>query len=187
MDPATSLYELGGMLFPGKAILLREHFRCVEPSIRFSSRFYRNLLVPMRLPTATERLDPPLVDIIVSDGEKKGDLNRREAEVIVEEIRCLSEDPTFANRTIGVISLIGDKQAKLIYDRLMKELGAEVMERHRIMCGNAAAFQGQERNIIFLSMVACPKTLSPSAHVCTNSASTSRCLVPETGWCWYVL
>jgi AAA domain len=158
MDPATSLYELGGMLFPGKAILLREHFRCVEPIIRFSSRFYRNLLVPMRLPTAPERLDPPLVDIIVRDGEKKGDLNRREAEVIVEEIRCLSEDPTFANRTIGVISLIGDKQAKLIYDRLMKELGAEVMERHRIMCGNAAAFQGQERNIIFLSMVACPKT-----------------------------
>lgn len=158
MDPATSLYELGGMLFPGKAILLREHFRCVEPIIRFSSRFYRDLLVPMRLPTATERLDPPLVDILVRDGEKKGDLNRREAAVIVEEIGKLSEDPAFANRTIGVISLIGDKQAKLIYDRLMKELGAEVMERHRIICGNAANLQGQERNIIFLSMVACPKT-----------------------------
>jgi len=32
------------------------------------------------------------------------------------------------------------------------------MERHRIMCGNASTFQGQERDIIFLSMVACPKT-----------------------------
>ena len=40
MDPGTSLYELGGMIFPGNAIILREHFRCVEPIIRFSSRFY---------------------------------------------------------------------------------------------------------------------------------------------------
>src|SRR3546814_824128 len=38
MDPATSLYELGGMMFPGKTVMLREHFRCVEPIIRFSSR-----------------------------------------------------------------------------------------------------------------------------------------------------
>lgn len=158
MDPATSLYELGGMLFPGKAILLREHFRCVEPIIRFSSRFYQNLLVPMRLPTATERLDPPLVDIFVRDGEKTGDVNLREVDVIVDEVRRISEDPTFAGRSIGIISLIGDKQAKLIYDRLMRELGAEIMERHRIRCGNASTFQGQERNIVLVSMVACPKT-----------------------------
>lgn len=158
MDPATSLYELGGMLFPGKAILLREHFRCVEAIIRFSSRFYPSPLVPMRLPTAKERLDPPLIDILVRDGEKKGDLNTREAAVVVEEIRRLAEDPIFANRTVGVISLIGDKQAKLIYDRLMRELGAEVMVRHRIMCGNASTFQGQERDIVFLTMVACPNT-----------------------------
>jgi very-short-patch-repair endonuclease len=30
------------------------------------------------------------------------------------------------------------------------------MEKHRIMCGNAATFQGQERDVVFLSMVACP-------------------------------
>jgi very-short-patch-repair endonuclease len=68
------------------------------------------------------------------------------------------EDQALAKRSIGVISLIGDHQAKLIYDRLVTELGAEVMERHRIMCGNAANFQGQERDVVFLSMVACPAT-----------------------------
>ncbi|MBK3799327.1 AAA family ATPase [Azospirillum brasilense] len=158
MDPATSLYELGSMVFPGKAVLLREHFRCVEPIIRFSARFYQNLLVPMRLPKATERLDPPLIDILVRDGVKTGDVNKRESDVIVDEVRRLSEDPAYEKRSIGIISLIGDKQAKLIYDRLMRELGAEVIDRHRIMCGSAATFQGQERDIIFLSMVACPKT-----------------------------
>jgi very-short-patch-repair endonuclease/transcription elongation GreA/GreB family factor len=37
------------------------------------------------------------------------------------------------------------------------------MNRHRIMCGNAATFQGQERDIIFLSMVECPETARAKA------------------------
>jgi hypothetical protein len=45
MDPATSLYELAGMIYPGRAIILREHFRCVEPIISFSSRFYPKPLI----------------------------------------------------------------------------------------------------------------------------------------------
>jgi very-short-patch-repair endonuclease len=160
MDPTTSLYELGGMLFPGKAIMLREHFRCVEPIIRFSSRFYNHDLVPMRLPKQSERLEPPLIDILVRNGRRTGDVNRQEADVIVEEIGKIAADPAFERRSIGVISLLGDKQAKLIGDRLIRELGAEVVERHRILCGSSAVLQGQERDIVFLSMVYCPKTVT---------------------------
>ena len=50
MDPATSLYELAGMVYPGRALILREHFRCVEPIISFSSRFYPKPLIPLRVP-----------------------------------------------------------------------------------------------------------------------------------------
>jgi very-short-patch-repair endonuclease len=73
-------------------------------------------------------------------------------------IRVEEEDPALANRSVGVISLVGEKQAKLIHDRLVTEIGVEAMNRHRIMCGNAATFQGQERDIVFLSMVECPET-----------------------------
>ncbi len=158
MDPATSLYELGGMVFPGKSIMLRDHFRCVEPIIRFSSRFYPNPLIPLRIPKASERLDPPLIDFFVPHGRKLRDTNPAEADVIISEIGKLVSDPAYEGRTIGVISLIGSAQVKIIYDRLVSDLGAEVMEKHRIMCGNSASFQGQERDIVFLSMVACPAT-----------------------------
>src|SRR4029077_8561457 len=84
--------------------------------------------------------------------------NEAEVDVIVTEIRKMVADPAFEGRSIGVISLIGNAQANRIYTRLITELGAEVVDRHRIMCGNAATFQGQERDIVFLSMVACPKT-----------------------------
>ena len=156
MDPATSLYELAGMIYPGRAIILREHFRCVEPIISFSSRFYPKPLIPLRLPTASERLDPPLIDIYVPFGRKVRDINEAEVDVIVSEITKIVGDPAFEGRSIGVISLIGNAQANRIYTRLITELGTETIEKHRIMCGNAATFQGQERDIVFLSMVACP-------------------------------
>lgn len=158
MDPATSLYELAGMIYPGRAIILREHFRCVEPIINFSSRFYPKPLIPLRLPTASERLDPPLIDLYVPHGRQVREVNEAEVDVIVAEIKKIAADPAFEGRSIGVISLIGNAQANRMYTRLITELGAEVTEKHRIMCGNAATFQGQERDIVFLSMVACPET-----------------------------
>ena len=156
IDPATSLYELGGMMYPGKVVVLREHFRCVEPIIRFSSRFYDGQLVPLRLPKPSERLDPPLIDILVEDGRRRGDVNEREAEVVVEEIKRAIGDPelnSHSKRSIGVISLHADKQARRIYERLIEVIGPARMSDHRIMCGDAATFQGQERDIMFLSMV----------------------------------
>lgn len=43
--------------------------------------------------------------------------------------------------------------------RLVAEVGTDAIARHRIMCGNASTFQGQERDVMFLSMVACPKSV----------------------------
>jgi hypothetical protein len=128
--------------------MLRDHFRCVEPIIRFSSRFYPNPLIPLRIPKASERLDPPLTDIFVPHGRKLRDTNPAEADVIIGEIGKLVTDPAYEGRSIGVISLIGSAQVKIIYDRLVSDLGAEVIEKHRIMCGNSASFQGQERDIV---------------------------------------
>ena len=158
LDPATSLYDLAGMVYAGRTIMLREHFRCVEPIINFSSRFYPKPLIPLRLPTASERLDPPLIDVYVPHGRRVREVNEAEVDVIVTAIAKMVADPAFEGRSIGVISLIGNAQANRIYTRLISELGAEVIEKHRIMCGNAATFQGQERDIVFLSMVACPET-----------------------------
>jgi very-short-patch-repair endonuclease len=60
------------------------------------------------------------------------------------------------NRSIGVISLIGAEQAEYIRAKLSESIGEEVMQRHAILCGDSATFQGTERDIVFLSMVADP-------------------------------
>ena len=106
--------------------MLKEHFRCVGPIIEYSKReFYNHELRPLRMPKASERLDPPLIDIVVEDGYRKGDVNRPEARFIVDEIKAIVADPNMGGRSIGVVSLLGDKQALLIWERLTDELGPE--------------------------------------------------------------
>lgn len=53
-------------VFPNERLMLKEHFRCVEPIVRFSMQFYREKMIPLRVREAHERLDPPLIDIYVS-------------------------------------------------------------------------------------------------------------------------
>jgi transcription elongation GreA/GreB family factor len=152
--PGSSLYDLASAVFPGTRIMLREHFRCVEPIIRFSFQFYPETIVPLRIPKASERLDPPLIDVYLPHGRKdRRKVNRAEAEAIVDEIETLVEDPVYANRTMGIVSLIGAHQAHFIQQLLLERIGEETFLRHKIACGDSATFQGKERDIIFVSMV----------------------------------
>lgn len=157
IDAESSIFDLAQMLFPAAQVTLREHFRSVAPIIAFSSQFYEGGLVPLRVPKASERLDPPLVDIFIPDGVRDGQhpVNRSEAAVIVDEIAWIIADPAFAGRSIGVISLLGVKQAETIERMLMAhpDIGVEKMRAHRIICGDSATLQGQERDIVLLSMV----------------------------------
>lgn len=160
MSPERSIYDLFKVVFAKSAVMLKEHFRSVGPIIEYSKReFYNHELRPLRIPKTSERLDPPLVDVLLEDGYRKGDLNLPEARYIVDEIKAIAEDPTMMRRSIGVVSLIGDKQSMAIWDRLTDELGTEIMERHRIACGDARTFQGKERDIMFLSMVSGPNEI----------------------------
>ena len=159
VEPGASIYDLARVMFPAKFVMLKEHFRCVEPIIRFSMQFYNQDLVPLRVPKPSERLDPPLVDIYIEDGQRRGKskVNPREAEIIVEEIASIVDGALTvegAARSIGVISLIGADQALHIQKLLMERIGEAAMVRHRVVCGDSATLQGDERDIVFISMIA---------------------------------
>ena len=152
--PGSSIYDLARVIFPSQHIMLTEHFRCVEPIIRFSMQFYSEDLVPLRIPKSSERLDPPLIDVFVKGGMRDtNNINYSEVEAIVEEIKHITSNPKYKNRSIGVVSLIGAKQAYEIQTRLLSELGEETYLEHKIFCGDASNFQGKEKDIMFLSMV----------------------------------
>ncbi|MFK4720805.1 very-short-patch-repair endonuclease [Bradyrhizobium niftali] len=157
LEPGESIYDLMRAVFPNERLMLKEHFRCVEPIVRFSMQFYPEKMIPLRVPEAHERLDPPLIDIYVPYGRRsRKKVNEAEADVIVREIGALVASPEMRERSIGVISLVGAEQSEHIRGRLSETIGEELMQRHAILCGDSATFQGSERDIVFLSMVADP-------------------------------
>jgi very-short-patch-repair endonuclease len=91
----------------------------------------------------------------VEDVFRKLDTNLAEARFIVDEIKSILSNPLTTDRSIGVVSLLGDEQALKIWDMLTEdeEIGPEKIEQHRITCGNPRVFQGKERDIMFLTMI----------------------------------
>ncbi|WP_372893484.1 AAA domain-containing protein [Rhodosalinus sp.] len=158
IDQNSSIFEITKRMHPDSHVMLREHFRCVAAIIQFSTRFYNNALVPLRVPKASERFDPPLADVYIHGATRHGKTNASEARWIVDEIARLIEDPPHEGRDIGVISLIGNEQAERIGRMLVEDerIGPEQIEKRRIIYGDARTMQGQERSIVFLSMVATP-------------------------------
>ena len=157
LNASNSFFDVAYIMFK-ETITLREHFRCMPEIIGFSNRisYPNNPLIPLRQYPAN-RLEPIVSRYLphgVREGSSQNAYNEVEADEIVNEIRNCINNPHYNGKTFGVISLLGNNQAKLIQNKLIAELGAEVMEERQIICGDAYAFQGDERDVIFLSMVA---------------------------------
>lgn len=154
LTPEMSLYDIASAVFAANKVMLREHFRCVPSIIGYSNTFYDHQIQPLRIPKASERIDPPLVDIFVPGGTRgvKAE-NMMEAECIVEEIAAILKNPQLAGRTIGVVSMLGLEQAKRIDSMVRQRIDAKELMRRKFDVGDARLFQGSERDIMFLSMV----------------------------------
>ena len=150
-DNLSSIYDIGRQSF-GDAIRLVEHFRCVPEIIAFSNQLsYEGKIQPLRETNSTN-LKPACIARRVQ-GIRENDVNHGEAEHIIATIKAMTRHPAYAGKTMGVISMKGDAQAVLIQTMLHKELDTIELETRRIQAGISGEFQGDERDIIFLSMV----------------------------------
>lgn len=157
--PGSSLFDQADIRFQ-RRITLREHFRCMPEIIRFSNDlcYQSTPLVPLRQ-YPPDRLTP-LVDRFVTDGRREGTrdrvINRPEAAAVVRAIAECLEDPRYGGKSFGVICLQGHAQAQLIEQMLLEQIGPEPFKdpTTQLLCGDPYSFQGDERDVIFLSMVA---------------------------------
>jgi very-short-patch-repair endonuclease len=158
-DGQTSIYDLAETAFGG-VVALREDFRCVPEIIQFSNQLsYGGKIRPLREPLSAS-VRPALVSHRVTGfRDARGKTNIAEAEEITSLLIACLRDPGYQFNesgrptSFGVISLLGDEQALLIESFLRRRLAPDAFDKHRLLCGNAAQFQGDERDIIFLSMV----------------------------------
>lgn len=158
-DGQTSVYEFAQWAFAG-AIRLVEHFRCAPDIIAFSNALsYRGEIKPLREEN-TVRLKPHVIPYQVEAGPSAGNkTNLAEAETIASLICAAIKQPEYAVNehggpvTFGVLSLVGEEQALIIDDLLRQRLPAEEYSLRQILCGSPAQLQGDERDVVFLSVV----------------------------------
>lgn len=154
--PKSSLFDLLRTRF-GAVIPLREHFRCMPEIIEYSSRqFYADEpLVPLRQ-FGGDRL-PPLRAVRVEGAATEGSstrlFNRVEAAAIVAQVEACLGDPAYQGKTLGVVVLQGTGQVQLIHSLLMERVEPKEWERRRLRVGTPPDFQGDERDVVFISMV----------------------------------
>jgi len=157
-DGQISIYDLARQSFGGTTCLV-EHFRCVPEIIQFSNLIsYDYRIKPLR-DASRVQLRPHTIAYRVPGSSRDGKINRQEALATASLLAAAIEQPEYKKNdagqptSFGVVSLVGDEQAIEIDNLLRGHLSPDRYELHRLLCGNAAQFQGDERDVIFISLV----------------------------------
>jgi very-short-patch-repair endonuclease len=157
-DGQISIYDLARQSFGGTTCLV-EHFRCVPEIIQFSNMVsYDGRIKPLR-DASRVHLRPHTIAHRVVGSSRDGKVNRQEALTIASLLVAAMEQAEYKKNdagqpvSFGVVSLVGDEQAIEIDSLIRAHVSPERYELHRVLCGNAAQFQGDERDVVFISLV----------------------------------
>ncbi len=157
-DGQISIYDLARQSFGGTTCLV-EHFRCVPEIIQFSNMIsYDGRIKPLR-DASRVHLRPHTIAHRVTGSSRDGKANRQEALTVASLVAAAIEQPEYKKNdagqplSFGVVSLVGDEQAIEIDNLVRAHVSPDRYELHRVLCGNAAQFQGDERDVVFISLV----------------------------------
>lgn len=158
-DAKTSIYDIAATTF--QPLMLHEHFRCVPEIIGFSNWLSYDFKIKPLRDCSNSVLLPAVVNYRVADGKRIDKTNPHEAKAVVALMQACMEQPEYAGKTFGIISLLGDEQVKKLQEEIYSHIDPKDVSERRILCGNASNFQGDERDVIFLSVVDCANGNGP--------------------------
>ncbi|GAB2594346.1 hypothetical protein Aab01nite_82850 [Paractinoplanes abujensis] len=185
--PKTNLYGLLTSRSGKDAVVrLREHFRCVPEIINWSSQqFYddgagSSGLVPLRERRAGA-LKPLRVEHVTDGFTERRDAairNPIEAKRLVAHLlECLA-DPAYDGKTFGIVVMQGTGQIKLLEHEINEAIPAQVRVERQIRVGSPPNFQGDERDVVFLSLVSTETRVTRNTTLfkqfCNVAASRAR-------------
>ena len=137
-------------------IFLDEHYRSTPSIISFSNHtFYRGAL---RIMTATPHTDrQQKVTVHQHEGKRtEAGHNQAEADAILQGMDQLMREEQHQDvstcQSIGILSPFRE-QVDYLQKRVQEAYEIHNIDRHRILIGTAHSFQGEERDVMFISLV----------------------------------
>ena len=143
-------------VLPGQNVVARldEHFRSVPSIIEFSNReFYRDRLRVMQEHPAHDHRRALYLHRVQGRRDDAG-VNRLEADALLDAVadQLEASRPRGAVPTLGILSPFR-AQVEHLGQRLGERFGDRALARHDVRVGTPYAFQGAERDMMFLSFV----------------------------------
>ena len=134
---------------------LKKHFRGYPEHIEYCSKtFYNSDLqaIRMRIKPISEIIKFEYTDAL---SEEDGNYNKKETEIIIKHLEKLKEKKTLT--TVGIITPFSDQQ-KYLSSQISKNPNRDYFfEKLKLKIMTFDTCQGEEREIVFYSMVACNK------------------------------
>lgn len=132
-------------------IFLDEHYRSLPRIISFSNqRFYGGRLKIMTEKPVNYETRPVSLHKCNGERDEKG-INEGETKLIIKHLQHIIDESGIDTQSIGLLSPFR-KQVDHIYYEVIKALGYEVLRKHNILAGTAHSFQGEERDIMLISL-----------------------------------
>ncbi|HLG13392.1 MAG TPA: AAA domain-containing protein [Blastocatellia bacterium] len=139
----------------GHVVFLDEHYRSLPPIIQFSNRrYYADSLRVM-----TEKPGTPATDALTlccgAGRRNRSGVNEEEAHRLISD--CLQQIESEqslgreSRRSVGILSPFRS-QVDYISDQIAKSLPLAALDRHDVLIGTAHTFQGEERDLVYLSL-----------------------------------
>lgn len=135
--------------------MLNEHFRSLPGIIEFSNReFYADSLSLMRSGIGRQQANEITVKFT---GGNRNDARQNIAELeavvnsVLEIIQQQERLPANAATSIGILSPFRE-QIDAIWKELARQTTYKALEKHELLAGTAHTFQGEERDVMFLSL-----------------------------------
>jgi len=152
---------------------LNEHFRSMPDIIQFSNEhFYANQLSVMTANPLTINEKSVFLHTIEEGTRNEKGANEAEALAIIEQVKKIIEKEADLNKnmrqTIGILSPFR-AQVLQIKNTIRKHIDTKSLNKHSILIGTPFDFQGEERDIMFLSF-AVDKNTHPSTYIYLNRA-----------------
>lgn len=133
---------------------LNEHFRSMPDIIQFSNtHFYDGKLDVMTACPATLLRQHAFLHSVNGQRTKTG-YNKKEADSIFEMVKTIIDEEKNLDvnlcQSIGILSPFRD-QVDYLQRQVLKLFSAEEMDRHGVLIGTPYVFQGEEKEVMFLS------------------------------------